>query len=240
MPNGNNDNKAFDYYSESPYTPVEDPSGELARELEERRNWVKQWYSNPEFKERAKQAINRNSGNIDLARISKFMAYNLIPNTSEEYAQHIVKTGLEGLEDVDTQIVDFQDRVSGEYAPEENWLRVDKDYVDTSTGVHEYSHVGDVDELIPYLNQYEPVDASLYTKPDYVSYVSSPSEVYANLMELRYNKGIQPGETFNLEGVAALREGSDSVLFDLFSDEQILDMLNNWSANEGIDPNTLG
>ena len=29
-------------------------------------------------------------------------------------------------------------------------------------------------------------------------------------------------------------------LFDIFDDHEIQDMLNNWSANEGLDPNTIG
>ena len=161
------------YDTESAYTPVADASGELAKELENRRQWVQNWISNPEFKKRARAALNRNAGNVDLSRISKYMAYNLIPNTSEQYAESIVESGLEGLEDVDSQVVDFgESSTKGEYAPDEGWMRVDQRYVDSSTPVHEFAHASNVDKKIPYINQYDPnvIDPERYTNPDYIRY----------------------------------------------------------------------
>lgn len=233
------------------FIPSEDKGGFLAEELESRRAWVSEWINNPEYKRRAIASLNRNAGEVSLSDVSKRLRYDFTPNTSEEYAEDLIKTNQERLRTVTSSAGDFINNKKrfGEYDSEEHHVNVSTKDFNQGKGsgaysVHEFTHASGADEAVPAMNVYDKdiVNPRDFENSGYVDYLRQDDEVYSRLMEMRYKFGIQPGQTFNEEEIQRMRENRDDSmkLFDIFKNEDIQDMLNNWSAEEGLDPNTIG
>ena len=234
------------------FTPAEDKGGELAKELESRKLYVDNWIKHPEFKRRAIASLNRNAGKVPLGEVSRDLRFDFVANTSEEYTDAFLKKADERLKTVKYNAGDFAEGSTrkGEYLTEKHAVNVAQEDFNREgnqsgrTSVHEFTHASRADEAVPAMNVYDPDTVNLndFHNPGYVDYLRQGEEVYSKLMEMRYQLGIQPGQTFTFKEVEKMRDNRNESmqLFDIFDDYEIQDMLNNWSANEGLDPNTIG
>ena len=112
-----------------------------------------------------------------------------------------------------------------------------------STKIHERAHIS-----IPFIKGWSrhPVLSPISnvklqntTEPD--SYFDSISEIYARLMQLRYDNNLDPSHTYTKEEINAMRNDPDFKdyhIFDRYTDESILMLLNEVAQNT-TDPNRL-
>jgi len=115
--------------------------------------------------------------------------------------------------------------------------------------VHESAHGAGTDErLLPQ----ETMAASIVNKntqknksypgqgiTGYDDYFDDPRELYGRLMQVRAQNNIDPKRVFTKKDVKELKtlgtKGFDSVKFDQYSDQQVLDLFNKVAANKGRD-----
>lgn len=105
-----------------------------------------------------------------------------------------------------------------------------------STKIHERAHIS-----IPFIKGWSrhPVLSPISnvklqntTEPD--SYFDSISEIYARLMQLRYDNNLDPSHTYTKEEINAMRNDpyfKDHHIFDRYTDESILMLLNEVAQN---------
>lgn len=226
---------------------------DINKELDGRRAWVKNWVNDPEFKKRAMTALNNSAGQVDLSKISSKLHDNYWPDTSEDYVDDMVGFANKSLDRTKTKVVDQFAENPGQRGSAEFYegmpggeVTIARPHVFGSTPTHEYAHQSRVDQKIPELHQYKQPTFDEYNESDkdYLRYITSPDEVYANLMALRYDEGIEPGQTFTLDevkGLQAKHAGNESFQFlSHLSAEDILDMLNKWAAIGSNNYNKLG
>lgn len=70
------------------------------------------------------------------------------------------------------------------------------------------------------------------------TYPENPTEIYSRLMEFRYNNNLDPSKRYTLDEIKELRNNSkDAGLFDRYTDEVMLELLNNIASATDLKPN---
>jgi len=71
-----------------------------------------------------------------------------------------------------------------------------------------------------------------YKNSKLINYIDSSEEVYPRIMNIRYMGNFKPGEMVTQGMLDKVKEKYREELFDLYSDEQILEMLNTFASND--------
>ena len=124
-----------------------------------------------------------------------------------------------------------------------NTIVYNEDDFNNSTKIHERAHIS-----IPFirgwsrhpvLSPISNVQLQNTTEPD--SYYDSITEIYARLMQLRYDNNLDPSHTYTQEELEAMKNDpnfKDHHIFNRYTDESILMLLNEIAQNT-TDPNRL-
>lgn len=210
-------------------------------------DWVKDWVSHPEYARRINQSLKT---------APSYVTDQLGESTTEDSSRFLWRSANRSLDN--TQTIPYDPLEGGElwggyYS--DGKVSFNPERVRPGDYTHEYAHATGMDDWIPIINNYEAPeynnDRVRMGKPgsqstqglseDYFNYVTSPDEMYANLMSFRRSKGIKPGQRFTLDEVNQMKSEADGTydFLQILPAEDILQMLNKWASNKKQNTNQV-
>lgn len=196
--------------------------------------FLEDWYSNPITKNRlAKTAALNQDPNFNtygfetkvMMGLPEYVGYNNDASSLLSNAKHKIATANKLSNNLDG----WNPEAYGGYSSEKNAYHVNKesDKVKGTVDIHELSHASDLD----YINDRVWKDKN-----------KGPlEEIYPRINEIRYFSKFKPGQIINMNDINKFKESSGYQ--DLkkvnYSDEEILDLLNNMARNVDGDINSI-